>query len=461
MLFKNKSKKRTKLLLPVLIIFLFLLRFISLDQSFWLDETIQAQVSQLGFKHYFSQHLPHDFNPPLFYLITILWSKIFPLNETIFRLPSIIFFGISSCLVYQISKLSGSPKRNNLAALFLILTSPLLLYYSQEARPYVMATATTLASTLFFLRFLAHKQTKNLFLHSLFLTLSIFTHYTTFFIFPAYFLYVFFTNRKSLKNYLASWILPTFLFLLYSPVFLSQLKHSQIMHQTHPGWFMVIGQANLKSLYLLLTKFIIGRISFLNKTFYLLLTLILIPLFWIPAIKKRFQNPMIYLLIVPPLLGFIISFISPVFDYFRFLFCLPYLYLLIAQNSKKKTVFFLLALNLLFSLYYLLTPRFHREDWKGYCSWLKQNHSQTPVLVLQSVSTPLRYYCPNQNIISVTPENINQQLKNRSTILLTDYALPIFDPENKIKNTLENKYRLSHTQNFHLIQLWIFSLKDK
>lgn len=453
---KNKSEKRTRFLLPILIIFLFLLRFVSLDQSFWLDETIQAQVSQLGFKYYFFQHLPHDFNPPLFYLITILWSKIFPLNEITFRLPSIIFFGISSCLVYQISKLLNLPKKTNLAVLFLILTSPLLLYYSQEIRPYMMATATTLASTLFFLHFLNRKQTKDLLLHSLFLTLSIFTHYTTFFIFPAYFLYVFLTKRKNLKTYLTSWILPVFLFLLYSPVFLSQLKHSQIMHQTHPGWFMIIGQANLKSLYLLLTKFIIGRVSFLNKTFYLLLTLALIPLFWIPAIKKRFRNPMIYLLIVPPLLGFIISFVSPVFDYFRFLFCLPYLYLLIAKNSKKKTIFFLLALNLLFSLYYLLTPRFRREDWKGYCLWLKQNHAQTPVLVLQTVSTPLRYYCPDQNIIPITPENFDQGPENQPTILLTDYALPIFDPESKIENTLLKNYTLKETKNFNQIQAKIY-----
>jgi uncharacterized membrane protein len=476
---KNKSPKtrdhppavKRSLLLPLSVIFLFLLRFVHLDQSFWLDETVQALVSQNGLSYYLTHHLQADFNPPLFYLLTIAWTKLFPLNEVLFRLPSLIFFALSSLLVYKTSQLLSSSSKIHLSALFLTLSSPLLLYYSQEARPYMMATFTTLASTFFFLKFIKTKDFKNLFLHSLFLTLSIFTHYTTLLLFPAYFLYLFLTRQKILKKYFLSWILPLTCFLLYSPVFLSQLKHSQVAHQLFPGWFLVIGKSNLKSVFLFFTKFIIGRISFTNKVFYLFLALFLIPLYWLPALKRGVKKPLFLFLLLPPLLAFIISFKSPIFDYFRFLYCLPYLYLLIARNSHSGLIKLLIGLNLLFSLLYLFNPAFHREDWKTYCQYLKTLPQDTPVLLLQATATPLTYYCPDQNIILIDPDLLPNTFSSDGvkqnaerfdssevkTIVLTDYALPIFDPENKIEQTLSQTHTLKEVKNFHLIQTKIFT----
>src|SRR3989338_9982274 len=64
-----------------------IIRLISLDQSFWLDEAAQAVLSRNPF---IPGHFNGDFQPPLFYYLAHFWMQ-WGRAEWFLRLPSVFF----------------------------------------------------------------------------------------------------------------------------------------------------------------------------------------------------------------------------------------------------------------------------------------------------------------------------------------------------------------------------------
>ncbi|MEK7497631.1 MAG: glycosyltransferase family 39 protein, partial [Patescibacteria group bacterium] len=117
-----------------------LLRLISLNQSFWLDEATSATVVKtLSFGDIVNKFAPGDFHPPLYYFALKVWSLSFGVNEIWARLLSVLFGLCTVYLVYLIGKSLKSRTLGTIAAI-LIATAPLHVYYSQEARMYSMET---------------------------------------------------------------------------------------------------------------------------------------------------------------------------------------------------------------------------------------------------------------------------------------------------------------------------------
>ena len=139
-----------------------LLRLVVLNQSLWLDEAIGALVARdQTYTQIITEFPKSDNHPPLYYLVLKGWTDIFGNSETSLRFPSIIFGLGSIWLVYLIALKIDSDKRKfaYLAAIFLA-TSPFHIYYSQEARMYMMA-AFFAASAIYSFLFLTEKQGKN------------------------------------------------------------------------------------------------------------------------------------------------------------------------------------------------------------------------------------------------------------------------------------------------------------
>jgi len=120
--------------------FAFLIRLIALNQSLWLDEAVTAKVVMTyGFTEIVSKFSPTDFHPPLYYLLMKLWTNIFGYSEVALRMPSVIFSLLTGWIIFKICRLRlghGEPLWT--AAFFLF--NPLVVFYSQEARMYMMAT---------------------------------------------------------------------------------------------------------------------------------------------------------------------------------------------------------------------------------------------------------------------------------------------------------------------------------
>ncbi len=436
------------------------LRIVNLNQSFWLDETIQVYASKLSLNQFFDQFLPGDFNPPFYYLITRYWIKVFGDGEAVVRLTSVLFGTFSVFILFLILKKLRVMSHELQIIPLLAATSPLLVYYSQEARGYMLAVLAVLVTTLLLINFLENQTWLNaglLGLGFLFMSMS---HYLTLLTLPVYVGYLFY--KKAVSKKVISVILIFVAFWIgYLPIFRSQLSVGSGVESTAPVWSEVIGQASLKSGLLLPVKFVIGRISFQPQWLYGLIALGLVAVYWGSAVlswKEEFKYKWLFwgLLVFPPAAGFLVSFWLPVFSYFRFIFCLPFLYILIGLspvNDKIKYSF--LIINLVLSGIYLFNPQFHRENWKGLADWLSRQNSP-PVYVLNEVRFPLEYYYTGK-ICRFKHYNDSNDCSVGDQVYLVSYGLPIFDPEDRIRKELRaESLRLKAGESFRQvgIEIW-------
>jgi len=396
--------------LILLFLFSFLLRLISSNQSLWLDEGVTARVVKtFDFLSIVKKFSPFDFHPPLYYLFLKFWTDIFGYSEISLRFPSIIFSILSGFVVYKIGSLLKNKKLGFWAAVF-FLFNPLIVYYSQEARMYMIVTFFITSSLYYFLKIQKSKfksQNENLklkidiFLMNIFISLSFLTFYGSIFFILAILFYFLFKNQY--KYFLITTFFLLLSFLIISPLLYQQWINSKISLSEVKNWSLFLGKANIKNLLLIPIKFSIGRISFYPKIFYWL-TAFSFSFFVFYLLFKNLKSKIVlfYFFIFPIFLGSIISFFTPLLQYFRFIYLIPLMCLLLVNKSyKSNKIYMILAFGFLFwSLLYLFIPLFHREDWKNLSFYLKKNKIKE-VYMIPSSSDPLIYYYPKIKINSL------------------------------------------------------------
>ena len=413
----------------------FILRLISINQSLWLDEATSALVVRMSVGDMFARFLPGDFHPPLYYLILNGWVSLFGSGELAIRVPSIIF-GILT--VYVVYKMAGK-----IPAL-LLATSGLHVYYSQEARMYAMATF--LVAWMFY-SFIKKKWA----VFSILLTAVAMTDYVSLFIIP-----VFWTiGWKDRKKLVLSPIPLMVVFGIWLPTFFKQLGVGLGLKTTY--WWQILGVANIKNVALIPIKFMIGRISFDDKVVYATVVGLTALLFGY-LVYKAGKNSKLFLLwlIIPFLIGIIVGYKIPTLSYFRFLFILPAFYILLAkgiENMGKYRKLFLclvLGVNLISTMYYLLTPRFQREDWRGAAYALGADKIVFPAATQKEA---LIYYGKGEQIIN--PSQITPKDKE---IWLSRYVWEIFDSEDSARQSVESLgYNKTSEYNFNGVVLWRYT----
>jgi len=453
--------------LAIILIIASILRLISLNQSLWLDEAVQIWASRdFSLADLLTKYLPQDFNPPAYHLLLHFWIKIFGSAEAGVRLLSVFLALGSICLIWQIGKKLKMAKAGQLAALFLA-TSPLHIYYSQEARMYMLACFSVLLATWCLLQFLASPTWQNSLFFGLSLVLMSFSHFLTLLFLPIFL----FRARKEKKIWLALfiWLLS---FLVYSPLFFQQLTTGLKIKALFPVWGRTVGGRSFKAIALLPVKFIIGRINLANRWLYGLGAGGLVLLYWGIIFWRFFALPslLLWLIFFPLVAGFLLSFWLPVFSYFRFLPVLPFFYLGVAAGltGKKKPlrrlVILLVGINLCCAAAYLFNPKFHRENWQDMVAWLqrKNKNYQAPVLILGMVAKPFEYYDQGESrVILLDPQKMENfpvlASQTQPVVYLVSYALPIFDPQDRIRETLKGLgYQLRSGESFRGvgIELW-------
>src|SRR3989344_3593318 len=138
------------MIIAVLLIAL-ILRLVKLNQSLWLDEAINVNVvHSLGFKRLVVDYAIGDFPPPFFHIVLKSWMQVFGSSEIAVRIPSVIFGVATVYLIFLIGRKLYEQKTALIAAT-LLATSPLHIYYSQEARMYMLAAFFTALSVYFFI----------------------------------------------------------------------------------------------------------------------------------------------------------------------------------------------------------------------------------------------------------------------------------------------------------------------
>ena len=195
--------------------------------------------------------------------------------------------------------------------------------------------------------------------------------------------------------------------LILSPLLLTQIRNSQIMLTQVTNWVLVLGKVNLKNLFLIPLKFSLGKISFLPKIFYYLIgggwSLIILAFVFLK--KKKESNWLKLFLILPIILAIIFSIKSPLLQYFRFLYLLPIMALILAINADQKWQKIMIGgIFLIFSLIYLLNPNYYREDWKGLIKSLSEcqiSNDKCQIYIIGSFADPIKYYRPDIQISDI------------------------------------------------------------
>jgi mannosyltransferase len=154
-----------------------LLRFATIDvQSYWFDEALTAKLVGMSFGSMLSSVPDTELTPPLYYVLAWPWAHVVGTEEASLRSLSALF-GIATVPVsYCVGRELVSPRAGHLVAA-LVAFNPLLVWYSQEARPYSLLVLLAALSVLFFARSLRLRRHGDLWLWSAASALALLTHY--------------------------------------------------------------------------------------------------------------------------------------------------------------------------------------------------------------------------------------------------------------------------------------------
>lgn len=139
-------------LLVGLVLVAAVLRFATItSQSYWLDESQAAHELQLSFGAMLHAWSTTEWNPPLYLLIAWPWAQLFGTGELALRSLSALL-GVAVVPLLYLSGRELISSRAGLVAAALAAVNPLLIWYSQEAREYMLLMALCAASLWCFAR---------------------------------------------------------------------------------------------------------------------------------------------------------------------------------------------------------------------------------------------------------------------------------------------------------------------
>jgi mannosyltransferase len=152
-------------------------RFIGLgQQSFWIDEIITVELVSKSLVEMLRALPDAESTPPLYYLLAWLWSRAVGADEAGLRSLSALLGTLTIPVSYGAARALVSHRAGVIVAA-LCAVSPLLVWYSQEARAYSLFVLLGALSFLFFARALAEPSRRQLGLWAAASSLMLLTHY--------------------------------------------------------------------------------------------------------------------------------------------------------------------------------------------------------------------------------------------------------------------------------------------
>lgn len=465
-------------------------RYILLDQSFWMDEAAQAIESIRPLSQQLQIYA--DFQPPLYHLFVHFLSRV-SIEESWLRLASLIPGVLTVILTYLIGKQVFKKKEGEviglLGALFLSLSS-FHIFFSQELRPYALAAFFSALSWYFLLQIHDHSNKKNVLFYILSTVAGLYTMYVYPFIIVSQVLYCVFV-KKNIKVFFIAWIISALFFLPWVPSFLEQFKVGSTLRTSLPGWEDVVSAPQWKALPLVFMKFVGGVVSYSHSMQSGLYVLggsafvgvcLLFGIYSTIRYRKVKQVMILLVWLFASVLGaWFVSFIVPVLSPKRVLSAQPAFFLLLAYSMMyiKKNIRILVVV--VFALYlcvgivwYWGQPMFQRERWRDVYLEVSQRYPKSSTVVVFGFDLPFapwRFYTQKyagefpsvsvDNIQVSDPKSLNmlmRKVRAYDTVLLFDYLRDLTDPQRKIETWLEeNGYvgvRSLDTINFGFIRVY-------
>lgn len=434
-----------KYLLILVLILAFMLRLPLLGGSFWLDEAAQALESTRPLGQ--QLNLRDDFQPPLLHVIlhfTLLVSH----SESWARSISLLSGLMTIAALYLLLKETTSEKAALVGALFLAL-DPFHIYFSQELRPYSLAT---MFAVLSWIALIKNKRTG--FIAAT--TLGLYSMYLYPFVVFSQLIYLWFEKRSDFKKFLLPFIIAIVFFLPWLPSFLGQLNAGTSLKTTLPGWADVVATPQWKALPMVLGKFIVGQVEFKDSLIYVMLAGVVAVLFIVSLAalwKEKKQRYLIYWFTVVVVGSWLISFVIPVIQPKRVMIALPALISVLAiyvSKPKREILIGLVSLILiLFTGLYFSNAKYQRENWRSVIHQIEAdagNKKSVALFVFPEAFAPWRWYA-NGTVATLSTGTLrvdtSAQLESKIVdlhlyrrIYYFEYLTTLSDPENITKSWL-------------------------
>jgi hypothetical protein len=172
------------LALGAIVVLAAVLRFATLrTQSIWFDEAATWDLVRRPFGEMLRRIPDGESNPPLFYVLGWGWTRVFGDGEAGLRSLSALAGLLTVPVAYAIGRRAASgAARAGLAAAALVAVNPLLVWFSQEARSYALATLLSAVALLLFQRALEDRRGRLLAAWALLAASALATHYFTAFV---------------------------------------------------------------------------------------------------------------------------------------------------------------------------------------------------------------------------------------------------------------------------------------
>ena len=449
-------------------IYRFGLRLITINQSYWLDETIQVLESTVPFSKVWQ--IPADFHPPLFHYLAYFWLKVSTREWWARLLP--VSLGVLSIYLFYREIKEIRDKKIALLGSLLLATSGFHVYYAQEFRPYMLSCFLATASYWLFLRLIRNDKTDKTY-KSWWVGVNLLGLYSLYyfpFVLISQFLVLVIFYRAKIITWLKNTAPSVVFFLPWLPMFFQQLQIGRGWAEQFRVWKEVVSVPLLKVFPLIFLKFWLGNISLDNSIIYGLIVLGSLGIFGFLVYRswqkeRKITQIILIFLLVPIFLAFVSSVFIPTIAPKRLLLVLPQFFLLVSlginsltKTGQKAMIVLVLIINLGSLSAYYFNPRFQREQWRQAVSWV-ENKAQNNSLVLFEFGEPFgswEYYQTNKVEAKAGFKegsnvwlNLSKLTANKNQIFLFQYLVEMSDPQRKVESWLVNHgYRLKQTRDF-------------
>jgi len=168
-----------RILLIAILLLAAALRFYRLDgQSLWNDEGNSVRLAQRSLA-LVTAGAAGDIHPPAYYYLLWAWIRLFGDSEFAVRGLSAVLGLLLVAVTYALGRELYRPALG-LTAAFLAAISPFQVYYSQEARMYILVALVGAAATYFFIRLIQQQTTQpsTYLAYALLTAVGLYTHYS-------------------------------------------------------------------------------------------------------------------------------------------------------------------------------------------------------------------------------------------------------------------------------------------
>ena len=447
------------------------------SQSLWRDEVDSLRFATRPLSEVLAAFTRPGENGPLFYLLLRPWLTLAGRSEFSLRFPSVLMGVLAIPLIFLWGKYLFGRRAGvggGLLAALLLAINPYHVWYSQEARMYALVVVLILLSSWWFKEALEKGRWWRWALWYLFVSLGFYIHVLAVLALPlqAFWLLLLPGWRRRWKSALAAFAL---LILPYLPLIGWQWTlltdvHFRTGHAFTP----------LNRMFYTLFAVQIQGIPTASKWFFALPIFLLLGVFLLPPFRKKAIALLGSWWLLPPLLFFLITLITPLFTDRYMIWTLPALVLLLAlggmqiarQNRWLSAILLLGLVGFQFHQGWRQMTTPIKPDLRAAAAYVapRRGPDELTIFLMPYIRFTYRYYDPGDYLWaeapyanrspdgSLVPEHLQKLTAGYAGVWLVESEAAFYDQNGLIQAWLNENADLVDEAHFTLADVYHYQL---